>query len=226
MRILLIEDNVALCGALQPILEKAGFSVDTSHDGTEGLYLLENGYYSACILDRMLPGLDGLTILRRAREKEVATPVLMLTALGRVGDRVDGLDAGADDYLTKPFDTRELIARLNAMLRRPGGIQQKRGISCGDIQLDPGEMTLTGPGASLTLSRRECDLLEILCRNVGKLQSRNALLSGVWGAGEFVEDANLDTYIHFVRRRLAAVGSKAKVTTVRGAGYKLEAGND
>ena len=119
MRILLIEDDEALCRVLQPSLQAAGFASDCCHSGADGLALLKTGCYDACILDRMLPELDGLQLLHQARSAGVTAPVLMLPALGRVGDRVDGLDAGADDYLTKPFDTRELLARLRALVRRP-----------------------------------------------------------------------------------------------------------
>ena len=120
MRILLIEDDRALCTALLPALQAAGYTVDTCHDGADGKALLCGGAYDVCVLDRMLPGLDGLSLLRAARAKGCTTPVLMLTALSGINDRVDGLDAGADDYLGKPFDTRELLARLRALTRRPG----------------------------------------------------------------------------------------------------------
>lgn len=119
MRILLIEDDRALCTALLPALQAAGYTVDTCHDGADGKALLCGGAYDVCVLDRMLPGLDGLSLLRAARAKGCTTPVLMLTALSGINDRVDGLDAGADDYLGKPFDTRELLARLRALTRRP-----------------------------------------------------------------------------------------------------------
>ena len=219
MRLLLIEDDEALCEALRPAL--AGFgALEVCHTGTEGLALLLSGGYDLCILDRMLPGLDGVTLLRAARAKGLATPVLMLTALAGPGDMVDGLDAGADDYLPKPFDTAVLQARLRALLRRSGGVAA---LSAGDLRLDRAELTLTGPAGTAVLSRKECDLLEALLRAPGKLQARPVLLARVWGPLAEVEDANLDCYIHFVRRRLAAVGSRARVVTVRGSGYKLEA---
>lgn len=225
MRILLIEDDQDLCGVLRPAIEAEGYTLDCCYDGADGLPLLCAGVYDACLLDRMLPGLDGLEVLRTARARGVATPVLLLTALGRVGDRVDGLDAGADDYLTKPFDTRELLARLRALTRR-GGAQPGQGggalYHCGDIRLDVAELSLTGPKAAVTLSKRECDLMEALCKSAGRLQSRAVLLGRVWGPLAEVEDANLDSYIHFIRRRLSTVGSRVQVTTVRGAGYKLE----
>ena len=194
MRILLIEDDRALCTALLPALQAAGYTVDTCHDGADGKALLCGGAYDVCVLDRMLPGLDGLSLLRAARAKGCTTPVLMLTALSGINDRVDGLDAGADDYLGKPFDTRELLAQL----------------------------TLSGPKAAAALTKREADLLEVLLRTPGQLQTRAVLLARVWGPLAEVEDANLDCYIHFVRRRLKAVGSAVTITTVRGSGYKAE----
>lgn len=221
MRILMVEDDTALCEALQPALETAGFRPDFCHNGTDGLALLETGAYDVCILDRMLPGLDGLSLLRVARTRGISTPVLMLTALSGIGERVDGLDAGADDYLSKPFDTRELLARLRALSRRPG-TAAGAALQEGDVTLAATELTLTGPKGSVSLTKRECDLLEALLRSPGRLQTRPALLAQVWGPMAEVEDANLDCYIHFVRRRLQSVGSTARVVTVRGSGYKFE----
>lgn len=218
MHILLIEDDTALCAALAPALARLG-KADFCHTGPEGLSLLVSGGYDLCILDRMLPGLDGLTLLRAARAQGVTTPVLLLTALAGAGDTVDGLDAGADDYLAKPFDTAVLLARLRALLRRSGGTAA---LTAGDLRLDTGELTLIGPAGSAVLSRKECDLLEALMRAPGRLQARSVLLARVWGPLAEVEEANLDCYIHFVRRRLAGVGSRARVVTVRGSGYRLE----
>lgn len=222
MRILMIEDDIELCAAVCESLFAAGFAVDCCHDGAEGLDYLSADLYDACLLDRMLPGMDGLTILRKARENHVATPVLMLTALGRVGDRVDGLDAGADDYLVKPFDMRELIARLRALCRRPSAVEAADEIVCGNTILHCGELSLSSATNAVTLSRKECDLLAIFYKNSGRLLSRAVLLGRVWGADAEVEDASLDSYIHFVRRRLAAVCANVKINTVRGAGYRLE----
>ena len=221
MRILLIEDDLALCAALLPALEGAGYTVDQCHDGADGRTLLCEGAYDVCILDRMLPGLDGMSLLRTARARGCTTPVLMLTALSGIGDRVDGLDAGADDYLGKPFDTRELLARLRVLTRRPG-TAAAAAVCCGDVTLNATELTLQGPKATAVLTKRECDLLEALLRAPGQLQGRPVLLARVWGPLAEVEDANLDCYIHFVRRRLKAVGSGVKITTVRGSGYKAE----
>ena len=213
MRILLIEDDKALCQVLQPTLQAAGFASDCCHTGADGLHLLKTGYYDACILDRML---------KSARADGVSIPVLMLTALGQIGDRVDGLDAGADDYLTKPFDTRELLARLRALVRRPADLNEAaHRIACGDLVLDTSQLTLTGPSSTVTLSRRECDLLAAFCRAPGLLRARTVLLGSVWGSAAEIEDCSLDSYIRFIRRRLTAVGSRAVLRTVRGAGYRF-----
>lgn len=221
MRLLLIEDDRALCSVLGPVLTGAGYAVTVCHTGAAGLDRLLGEGWDVCILDRLLPAPDGLTVLREARAAGCRTPVLLLTALGRVGDRVDGLDAGADDYLTKPFDTRELLARLRALTRRPGAASGAA-LVCSDLTLDAAELTLTGPSGTVTLSPRECALLEQLLQKPGRLQTRAALLARVWGPLAEVEDGNLDCYIHFARRRLLQVGSAAKITTVRGAGYRLE----
>lgn len=220
MRILLIEDDAALCTVLVPVLEKAGFGCDVCGRGPEGLALLRQNPYDAVVLDRMLPGMDGLALLRAARRAGCSVPVLLLTALGRVEDRVDGLEAGADDYLTKPFDNRELIARLRALGRRPAETVDAR-LQCGDLTLDPAALTLTGPAGAVRLSRNENALLEALLRRAGQLVGRDALFHAVWGAEDFVEEGNLDSYIHFVRRRLRAVGSRTVIQTVRGMGYRL-----
>ncbi|MEG0768495.1 MAG: response regulator transcription factor [Ruthenibacterium sp.] len=222
MRVLMVEDDMDLCAAVSASLLSAGFTVDCCHDGQAGLDYLCEGIYDVCLLDRMLPCMDGLTVLRRARAQHLATPVLMLTALGRVGDRVDGLDAGADDYLVKPFDMRELVARLHALVRRPCAAPASDEIPCGNTVLHRAELLLAGPGGTATLSRKECDLLEVLYKNSGRLMARGVLLGRVWGADAEVEDASLDSYIHFVRRRLFAVKADVKISTVRGCGYRLE----
>lgn len=223
MRVLMIEDDIALCEAV-----KAGLSnidIDFCHNGADAMFYLKQEIYDVCVLDRMLPEIDGLTLLKNARADGVVTPVLMLTALARIDDRCDGLMAGADDYLAKPFDMRELSARIIAMSRRRfDNIQNS--INCGNVCLNESELILKGPCESITISKKECELLLTLFKNEGKLISRNVLFGRVWGADAEVEEASLDSYIHFVRRRLACVGANIKVSTVRGAGYRLEKTND
>ena len=226
MRILLIEDDETLRTVLIPVLEKAGFGCDSAADGASGLALLLQNPYDAAVVDRMLPALSGLELVRAARQKGCAVPVLMLTALGRVEDRVEGLGAGADDYLVKPFDNRELIARLQALGRRPAHTLESALLRFDDVSLDAAALTLTGPSGTVRLSKNENALLEALLRRSGQLVSREVLFCAVWGAEDFVEEGNLDSYIHFVRRRLRTVGSRAVIRTVRGMGYCLEAGGD
>lgn len=221
MRILLIEDDTALLAVILPVLEQAGFGCDRASAGPDGLELLRQNSYDAVVLDRMLPGLDGIQLLKQARRAGCAVPVLILTALGRVEDRVDGLEAGADDYLVKPFDNRELIARLRALCRRPADRLESQQLFLGDLILDRDALCLAGPQGQVHLSKNEAALLEALIRRKGQLASREALFHAVWGAEDFVEEGNLDSYIHFVRRRLAAVGSRAVIRTVRGMGYLL-----
>ncbi len=222
MRILMVEDDKDLCAAVLQQLRSNGYEADACHDGEDGLYYLEQGIYDVCLLDRMLPGLDGLSLLYSARAKGIATPVLMLTAMGRIGDRVDGLDAGADDYLTKPFDMRELLARVRALARRPGTSEPDGMKQYGDITVDTAQLVLNGPKGQCTLSKKEAELLAVLMANGGQTVARPTLLGKVWGPDAEVEEAILDSYIHFVRRRLRTVGAEVAVLTVRGLGYRLE----
>jgi DNA-binding response OmpR family regulator len=222
MRILMIEDDKDLCAAVVQQLRQAGYETDTCHNGEDGLYYLNQGFYDACLLDRMLPGLDGLSLLNAARAKGITTPVLMLTAMGRIGDRVDGLDAGADDYLVKPFDMRELLARVRALCRRPANTEPDGLKQFADITLDTAQLLLNGPKGQCTLSKKEGELLAALISNSGQTLSRTTLFGKIWGLDAEVEEAILDSYIHFVRRRIRVVGASAIVTTVRGIGYRIE----
>ncbi len=185
-------------------------------------YGLQNAY-DLIILDRLLPQTDGLSIVAQLRQHEITTPILMLTALGDIQDRVQGLDAGADDYLTKPFATEELLARIRAIARRPSALEDGSSLlSCGDLKLDHNDLTLHGPGSIGTLSKKEMAFFDLFFRSAGKTLPREVLLSRIWGAYAPVEDGNLDNYIYFLRRRLTAVNSCVKIITVRGVGYRLE----
>lgn len=223
MRILMIEDDENLCEAVSVHLEKEGYDADFCHDGEEGLYFAQQNAYDLILLDRMLPGLDGLAILAALRRENTHTPVLLLTALGGVSDRVDGLDAGADDYLPKPFATEELLARIRAMLRRAPRLEEHKEAAYEDVRLDLVQSLLTGPSGSCPLTKKEADLLELLLRKPGQTLPRNTLFCHVWGVGTEVDESNLDGYIHFVRRRLKRVGSRVGIKTMRGVGYRLEA---
>ena len=200
MKILLIEDDIDLSETMKFQLEKEGFQTELCHDGEEGLYLLMEQEHDLVILDRMLPGMDGVTVLKKARQVGVATPVIFLTALGELTDRVIGLDCGADDYLVKPFAYPELFARIRCLLRRPGRWNEENLLKIGDISFDPEINSLKCGKKECTLSKREGRLLEVFVRNPGQVLPRAVLLNKVWGLESDVEEGNLDNYIHFLRR--------------------------
>ena len=220
-RILMIEDDPELLCVTAESVRDEGYHVDEARDGLEGLHCLLNGFYDLVILDRMLPYMDGTEVLRKARAQGNSTPILFLTAKDQIGDRVAGLDAGADDYLTKPFDMRELLARIRALVRRPAGIELKRALRYGDLRYEPTTLVLKGELGEVTLSRKEGRLIEPLLRLCGETASRAVLFGSAWETEEDIDEANLDTYAHFLRRRLSHVTSQVKRVTVGGIGYRL-----
>lgn len=222
MRILLVEDDKNLNQTLHYSLRQEGFEVDSCYDGEEALYYIEDTPYDLILLDRMLPFLDGLSVLKKIRAAGIHTPVILLTALGELDDKIAGLDSGADDYLVKPFHFDELSARIRSILRRPTKLVPLGSLLFSDLTFFPESLTLTGPVDRCTLSRREGALLETFLRNANVSLSRARLLTHVWGPDSDVEDGNLDNYIYFLRRRLRSVGSAAQIVTVRGVGYRLE----
>lgn len=223
MNILMIEDDKDLCEAVSFRLEQEGFSVTACHDGEEGLYYMGETPYDLVILDRMLPHMDGIQVLKEARSRQIKTPVLMLTALGELDDRLSGLNGGADDYMVKPFIFEELLARIRCLLRRPASYTAFADtVFLGDITYVPQTRTLSSHDKSCTLSNREGNLMEVFLRNPGQTLPRQLLLSRVWGLETDVEEGNLDNYIHFLRRRLKTVKSALQIKTVRGVGYQLE----
>lgn len=217
-----MEDEKALREALRDTLVAYGYTVECCTNGPDGLDSICSGGCDLVLLDRMLPEIDGLTVLRQARQAGVRTPVLMLTALDAVGDRVAGLDAGADDYLAKPFATEELLARVRALSRRPAEWETDTALYRGDVELHVQDRVLTGPAGTCTLSQRECALLELFLRSPGVTLPRERILLNVWGPDSEVESGNIDNYIHLVRRRLQLVGSRMELITRRGTGYRLE----
>ena len=223
MRVLVVEDEVRLAATLQDLLELNGYTVDVCHDGEAGLDNALTSIYDVILLDVMLPKLDGFTVLRRLRAEGSTTPVLMLTARGELSDRVRGLDQGADYYLTKPFQTPELLACVRLLLRRSNG--ESGGddrIHRGDLVLDPGTFQVTCGQRSARLSRKEYDLLEMLMRNGGQILSKEQLLLKAWGYESNAEDNNVEVYISFLRRKLELVRSNMRIRTVRLVGYCLE----
>lgn len=221
MRILLVEDDEKLLQLLAFQLKQEGYQVDCCSNGGDAMYYISQNAHDIILLDRMLPEMDGLTILKKTRKSGITIPVIMLTALGQLQDKIDGLDTGADDYLVKPFAFEELLARIRCIKRRPRKWEGNQVSAFGDISLSIEEKILTGPKDSCTLSKRECDLLEVFLANKNQTMPRMVLLSKVWGPDAEVEEGNLDNYIHFLRRRLKSVGSLLTLTTVRGVGYKL-----
>ena len=221
MRILLAEDDSQLNQTLTFQLKAQGFNVDSCFDGEEALYYGEQNIYDMILLDRMLPHMEGTKVLTTLRDKGIATPVILITALGTLSDKVTGLDLGADDYLVKPFAFEELLARIRCIARRPQTITPYELLAVSDITLKTTDGILAGPEGSCTLSKRECALLEALLRAKEKTLSRSTLLLKIWGPDSDVEEGNLDNYIHFLRRRLTMTGSRLCIKTIRGVGYCL-----
>lgn len=226
MRILCVEDDHALAEMVAYHLTHEGYEVDFAYTGLDGLLLIKEVIYDLILLDRMLPELDGVSVLKKIRSLSITTPVLMITALDGIDDRVTGLDAGADDYLVKPFDIKELLARVRALSRRPGQIAPSQKLHFEDITLDLLGLALTGPNKSCSLSKREALLLEVFLKYPESPLTREFLFANVWGMSSEVEDGNLDNYIHFIRRRLKSTGSQLQIKTLRSVGYQLEKIND
>lgn len=222
MRILLAEDDKQLNSTLTYQLETEGFSVDSCLDGEEAYFYGEQNIYDVILLDRMLPHMEGTDVLTSLRKKGITAPVILITALGTLSDKVTGLDLGADDYLVKPFAFEELLARIRCVTRRPHTLTDPDTLTVADVTWQGSEGILTGPSGSCTLSKREASLLEIFLRSPGQTFPRQTLLLKVWGPESNVEDGNLDNYIHFLRRRLQITGSRLHIKTVRGIGYSLQ----
>lgn len=225
MKILVLEDDKNLCAAIQKALEKNGYLVDCCGDGeTAMLYALNREYaYDLAIIDRMVPIIDGLTILKAMRGKGIQIPVILITGMSALEDRVEGLDGGADDYLVKPFHMEELLARTRALIRRPGEIRQQDVLRYGDLTLDKWERSLATPEKSLALTGKEAELLSVLMRQPDTLFSRERLVLKIWGSFSEVESGNVDNYVSFLRKRLRELNSVCQIKTVYGAGYKLVA---
>ena len=222
MRVLVIEDEVRLAATLQDLLELGGYTADTRNDGESGLDEALTGIYDVIILDVMLPKMDGFTVLRRLRESGSAVPVLMLTARSELSDRVEGLDRGADYYLTKPFEPTELLACIRSLLRRGGDHRSDDGLAFGDLRLEQGTFLLTCGERSVRLSRREYDLMELLMRSGKIIVTKEQLLLKVWGYDSEAEDNNVEVYVSFLRRKLSHLHSRVHIKTIRLVGYCLE----
>ena len=222
MRLLVVEDEVRLARALQKGLRAEGFAVDLSHDGASGLESAQSGHYDAIVLDVMLPRLSGYEVVRALRRDRNWVPVLMLSAKDGEYDQADGLDVGADDYLTKPFSYVVLVARLRALLRR-GAPARPAVLAAGDLVLDPAAKQVTRGDTPISLTAREFSLLEYLMRRAGEVVSRFDLLEHVWDAYGASEANVVEVYVGYLRRKIDTPFGRACVTTVRGVGYRLEA---
>ena len=226
MRILLVEDEKRMAQALCEILRLEKYDVDHYDNGTDGLAAIESNIYDIVILDVMLPGMDGYEVAKKTRLKGITTPILMLTARAELDDKVEGLDSGADDYLTKPFMTKELLARLRALGRRMQNSTDGV-LSYGDITLDTNTLTLScvANGQNVRLSEKEYRILEYLIVNSSQILTREQLATKIWGFDSDAEYNNVEVYISFTRRKLTFVGAKTEIKAVRGVGYELRCGD-
>ena len=221
MRLLIAEDEKSLSKALKVILEKNNYSVDAAYDGLEALDYLETGQYDGLILDIMMPRMDGMTVLKRIRSKGNNIPVLMLTAKSEIDDRVEGLDCGANDYLTKPFDTKELLARIRAMTRGRSGTQSSV-LTMGNVSLDRTTFELSSASGSFRLANKEFQIMELLMSNPKQLISTEMLMEKVWGFDSDSEINVVWAYISYLRKKLNALGADIRIKASRNAGYSLE----
>jgi two-component system, OmpR family, response regulator len=220
VRVLVVEDEVKMAALLQRGLREEGYAVDVASEGSEALWLATENGYDAIVLDVMLPDLDGFEVCRKLREAGRWSPVLMLTARDGVPDRVAGLDAGADDYLTKPFSFAELLARLRALVRR-GAPERPAVLRVGDLVLDPATRRVARDGSPVELTAREFALLEFFMRHPGEVLSRTRLIEHVWDFA-FEGDSNVvDVYVRYLREKIDRPFARDSIETVRGAGYRL-----
>lgn len=224
MKVLVVEDEPRLAEALAQLLRDGGYEADTAADGPAGLALARAGGYGAAVLDVMLPGLDGFGVCRALREEGNPLPILMLTARGAVADKVEGLDCGADDYMTKPFAPEELLARIRAMARRQGEPPAPlEGLGFADLRLELSSHTLRRGEKSVQLSPKEFELLRLLMARGGAVCPKGEILEKLWGGAE---DNNLEAYISFLRKKFFYLGSRAGIATLRKVGYRLEDGGE
>lgn len=217
-----MEDEIRLAEALAYILKKNGYAVDAANDGITGQDLAETGIYDLIILDRMLPGKEGLQILKELRNNQVVTPVLILTAKDAVGDRVEGLDCGADDYLIKPFATEELLARIRALQRRQSEVLQSECIKTSRLSFNPLSGEVESDGESVRLTLKEAQLLELLLRNRKQVITREQILDKVWGLDSDIEINTIEAHFSYLRKKLNGLNSGLTIEAVRGIGYCLK----
>lgn len=224
MKILIIEDEKLLADSIGELLQGKGFDVEIVYDGESGAQYAELGVYDLLILDVMMPGMNGYEVARQVRAKRLGTPILMLTARSGLEDRITGLNAGADYYLTKPFDTRELLACINALLRRQGA--QVDEITFGNTSLDLDSATLVCGENSIRLSAKEFDIMRFLLQAGERNLSKEVILARVWGFDSDAVENHVEVYIGFLRKKLASIGSNIRIAAIRRMGYHLEVQDD
>ena len=222
MRVLIVEDEVRLAEALAQIMAEQKYQVDQVHNGADGLDYALTAQYDVIVLDVMLPKLDGFTVLRRLRAEGSTTPVLMLTARSELTDRVNGLDSGADYYLTKPFEPKELLACVRMLTRRQPEQRVSNVLEYGDLRLEPDTFELACGERSVRLSRKEFDMMELLLRSREMVLTKESLIVKLWGYESDAEDNNVEVYISFLRKKLEHLRSRVKIRTIRMVGYRLE----
>jgi len=220
LKILIVEDEKLLADSIQSLLTKKGFEVDVAYDGETGEEYAELGIYDLLILDIMMPKMNGYEVAKRVRAKRLGTPILMLTAKSELEDRIAGLNSGADYYLTKPFDTRELLACINALLRRQGA--QVDEIKFGNTSLDLSTASLISGANSIRLSAKEFDIMRYLFQSEGRILSKEMILAKVWGYDSDAVENHVEVYVGFLRKKLASIGSDIRIETIRRLGYRLE----
>jgi len=224
MKILVIEDEKMLADSIKAMLQRNGFQVECVYDGESGREYAQLGIYDLLILDVMMPKMDGFEVARQVRRARCNTPILMLTARSDVQDRIAGLNAGADYYLTKPFDSGELIASINALLRRQAG--QVNEMVFGNTALDLETSTLLCDGKTVRLTAKEFDVMRLLLQSGKRNLSKSAIISYVWGLESNVVENHVEVYVAILRKRLASIGSNVKIVSIRGLGYHLEVKED
>lgn len=222
MKILIVEDEIQLADALSELLKRNMYSVDTFYNGIDGLDNALTGVYDCIILDIMLPKMNGIDVLKNLRKEKISTPVLLLTARSEIDDKINGLDCGADDYLTKPFVTGELLARVRALTRRKGELVNENQFEYNGLELHKNTCSISCKGNDMKLSLKEYYIMEMLIANHGQILPKERIIEKIWGSESDVEYNNIEVYISFLRKKITSVSASVQIKTARGIGYFLE----
>ncbi len=222
MKILIIEDEIQLADALCELLKRNMYSADVCYNGIDGLDNALTGVYDCILLDIMLPGMNGLDVLRHIRSEKINTPVLLLTARSEINDKINGLDCGADDYLTKPFVTGELLARVRALTRRKGEIVDENRLEFHGLLLNKNTCSISCGGNDVKLSLKEYNVMEMLIANPGQILPKERIIEKIWGSESDVEYNNIEVYISFLRKKISSISADVQIKTARGIGYFIE----